>query len=298
MASIWRPSSRAIARVTSFSRVPLGPTAPGSWPPCPASMAMTSGRMTAAGCTGAGFGAVCCTTGGCAVTGAGCRTGTGCGCTVATEAGGGICAGAALEPLPPAICEISRSVAALDARVGSAAAGGVAGAWSCLDTSAISAAIGSPPPPASSGHSTTSRAPPAEGSMRGRIATTAVARSKTMRVTPGSGWPLRTAFTRPAGAGSLNPLARRLPGKSITSRSGLASEITLNSACPPSASSARVPVGPLSRRRSLISAALATFQTRPASRARPSRNSWIRAPRMRMVQVNHQGKCNASVFSL
>ena len=34
-----------MARVTSFSRLPVGPTAPGSWPPWPASMAITSGRM-------------------------------------------------------------------------------------------------------------------------------------------------------------------------------------------------------------------------------------------------------------
>src|SRR5688572_32118649 len=34
-----------MARVTSFSLLPFGPTAPESCPPWPASMAMTSGRM-------------------------------------------------------------------------------------------------------------------------------------------------------------------------------------------------------------------------------------------------------------
>ena len=37
-------SRRAIASVTSFSRVPLRPSAPGSWPPWPASIATTMSR--------------------------------------------------------------------------------------------------------------------------------------------------------------------------------------------------------------------------------------------------------------
>src|SRR5690606_1132365 len=41
-----------------FSRVPVGPIAPGSWPPWPASIAITSGRVPAlaAGAAGAGAG--------------------------------------------------------------------------------------------------------------------------------------------------------------------------------------------------------------------------------------------------
>ncbi|MCY1242745.1 hypothetical protein D9M72_557300 [compost metagenome] len=33
VALTWRASSRATASVMSFSRLPVGPTAPGSWPP-------------------------------------------------------------------------------------------------------------------------------------------------------------------------------------------------------------------------------------------------------------------------
>src|SRR5690606_14036057 len=57
VALTWRASSRAMARVTSFSRLPVGPTAPGSWPPWPASMATISGRALAGLITGRGAGA-------------------------------------------------------------------------------------------------------------------------------------------------------------------------------------------------------------------------------------------------
>ena len=43
-ASIATASARATARVTFFSRVPLAPIAPGSSPPCPASIAITTSR--------------------------------------------------------------------------------------------------------------------------------------------------------------------------------------------------------------------------------------------------------------
>ena len=45
VALTWRASSRAIASVMFFSRTAVGPRAPGSWPPWPASIATTSGRM-------------------------------------------------------------------------------------------------------------------------------------------------------------------------------------------------------------------------------------------------------------
>ena len=45
-------SARAIASVTSFSRVPPWPMAPGSWPPCPASTATMTSRLPSPGaCT-------------------------------------------------------------------------------------------------------------------------------------------------------------------------------------------------------------------------------------------------------
>ena len=51
-------SARAMASVTSFSRVPPWPMAPGSWPPWPASTAMTTSRLPSSGactaCTGCG----------------------------------------------------------------------------------------------------------------------------------------------------------------------------------------------------------------------------------------------------
>src|SRR5579883_3523867 len=57
-ASMRAASARAIASVTFFSSVPLWPIAPGSWPPCPASTAITTSRSDAAGagaaCTGRG----------------------------------------------------------------------------------------------------------------------------------------------------------------------------------------------------------------------------------------------------
>lgn len=48
VALIWRASSRPTARVTSFSRLPVGPIAPGSWPPWPGSIATINGRMPGA----------------------------------------------------------------------------------------------------------------------------------------------------------------------------------------------------------------------------------------------------------
>src|SRR5690606_20150650 len=69
VALTWRASSRAMARVTSFSRLPVGPTAPGSWPPWPASIATISGRALVGLITGrgAGAGAGAATTAGAAV---------------------------------------------------------------------------------------------------------------------------------------------------------------------------------------------------------------------------------------
>ena len=76
VALICRASSRAIARVTSFSRLPVGPMAPGSCPPWPGSIAITRGRMPArmamrgSGWTGASAG--CCATTAGGTSGCGC----------------------------------------------------------------------------------------------------------------------------------------------------------------------------------------------------------------------------------
>jgi hypothetical protein len=154
-----------------------------------------------------------------------------------------------------AISAISREVASLEASAGSgggvraagalaagtvpaAAAGGVT---VCAATRAIGSASPSP------GHSTTRRAPSPPSSRRGAIATIGLARSNTIRVVPATGWPVRTLRTTPRAAGSARPPRSLVPGRSTTRRSGLASEITENSALPSSRNSARVPVAPVCR---------------------------------------------------
>ena len=71
--------------------------------------------------------------------------------------------------------------------------------------------------------------------------------------------------------GSAMPLRRRVPGRSTTRRSGLASGITLYSARASSRSSADVPVGPLRTSTPRSSAALARFQHSAASSASASK---------------------------
>src|SRR5690606_36959927 len=134
----------------------------------------------------------------------------------------------------------------------------------------------------SPGHSITRRVPSGPLSKRGLSATTGLARSKTMRVVPATGWPARTPLTTPAAGGRAREPAARLSGRSITSRSGFCRLIRLNSASRSTWTSARVPVGPLPSRTPRTSAACARFQTSAASRARPSRICCSGSPRARM----------------
>ena len=242
VALTWRASSRAMARVTFFSRLPFGPMAPGSWPPWPASMAITSGRMPGCiGRRGAGIGSSTCG-----------DAGTGSGLPVAMRVG-----------TPVAIVVVATCVCAGAAGTSAAALAMSAIGSVALGSAAATAAADAASP--SPGHSSTSRGPSADCSMRGLSTATLPARSNTMRTVPGSGWPLRTAFTTPVAFGRLRPRRRRLAGKSTTRRSGLRRSISLYAPSRSSSSSARVPVAPVSIRNCLISEAFARFQQSAAT---------------------------------
>ena len=194
-ASIWRASSRATARVTFFSCTPDGPCAPGSLPPCPASIAMISSRWPApiTSCSVFAGGVLLPRT---AVAFSSCRATTGAG----TGAG-----------------------ASMRVWVGTARRGGDKGVDGRV-VGADTASMGTGLPGAGRflpWISTISRSLPPSRSIR-LLELAGAPRSNTMRRVSASGLPVRRFATRPFAAGALNCGDRRVPGRSSTSRSGLA----------------------------------------------------------------------------
>ena len=137
-SALMRPASaRAMASVTSFSRVPPCPMAPGSTPPCPASTAMMTSRSPSPGA-----------------------------CAARTVFGG-------------------------------------AAASSCAGSPRLSTSC----PPSSPGAHT--------------LCAASADRSCTTTRSVPSGWlPTRTSVTTPEAAGTRTSLARRVCGRSMTTRSG------------------------------------------------------------------------------
>ena len=328
VALTWRASSRATASTTSFSRLPVGPCAPGSWPPWPASMAMTSGRMPLRiGSCGAdleGTGASSTATSSGAETAGVVGVGTPVAMVYLTGAGWvvpaiDVLALAAGTAGVPVACPLRMACGESCWEV---VAGGFAAAcWATADVKAAVAcaadwvaggggtcdveagdveagdaattgdcAIGAGPSP---GHSRTSREPVAEGSMRGFSTTTGEARSNTMRNVSGVGWPVRTDLTMPTPAGSFSPRMALEAGRSTTRRSGPAREMVLYSPLPSSWISARVPVAPRSTL-TLRTSPAETGNARPTASARPTVAFPKRAIPICMgrIQAPSTGKCN------
>ena len=179
-----------------------------------------------------------------------------------------------------------------DAVAATGVATGIAGAAGATAAVAATAAAAGPSP----GHSRISCGPCAPDSMRGRHAVTGAARSNTTRSVPACGCPVRTDFTRPAPVGSFSAVRAELPGRSSTSRSGLARYNTLKSACASSCNSARVPVAPLCRWMLRTSAASARADSIRPVNTSPDHASDAVVPLANMAAVNHFNMNDATNF--
>ena len=161
-------------------------------------------------------------------------------------------------------------------------------------TAAATSAAGTALPSPSPGHSMTSAAPWLPCSIRGLSSATGCTRSNTMRVVPGEGAPVRTAFTTPAGDGARSVDGHEASGRSTTRRSGADSRITRYGTSAPSTISARVPVAPWDNCRFLISPACALVHDSNDTRPRPSsEGKFGLSTRMGRSQAPFIGECNS-----
>ena len=276
-----------MARFTSFSRLPVGPIAPGSWPPWPASMATTSTRVPAGVARARDEG-------GAGVAAGGGSVGAGAASTGAlARPVAGVPAATVPSPEPGVRPSRMSSGDAVEAEAGATGSAVVATAAACGSAEAIGA--GTVPSP---GQWIASRAPSAEGSTRSGNAFTGADSSKTMRRVPGTGWPVRTAATTPVGAGSFRLRAAWESGRSSTSRSGPARLRVLYWPAPCRSISARVPVAPCSSARERTSPAQAAPANASAASTKPTLHDPIRAFPWRMagIQSPHLRECKYFSF--
>ena len=135
--------------------------------------------------------------------------------------------------------------------------------------------------------------------MRKGNAATGAASSKTMRSVPGTGCPVRTEVTTPAGAGRRMPRAACESGRSTTSRCGAVSDRVRYWPAPCSWISARVPVAPCSSPTALTWPAQAAPQHSSAASTRPTLNhGWIRDVPWRMGRIQSPCAKECKYFSL
>ena len=117
-----------------------------------------------------------------------------------------------------------------------------------------------------------------------------------MRVMPGSGLPVRTAFTMPPLAVTRTLGESPVSSTSSTSRSGFESGMTRYSARLSSAISARVPVAVSRSSTDFTSRASAMFQHSASRSISPSITCSNRSPRVRMLGFNHRAPINSTIF--